>query len=356
MARAGTNLYVGGVFAASYTGDSVWCIARWNGSKWFPLGDGMNRAVRAIAVSGTNVFAGGDFTAASGVNASRIARWDGSAWHPLGSGLNGTVWAIAVSGNDVYVGGEFTTAGGLFANNIARWNGSGWSSMGTGVNGTVRAIAIRDASVYIGGSFIAAGALAVNNVACWDGNNWSALGTGVNNSVFALTLNAADLFAGGRFSQAGGNSANGIARWDGTAWHALGRGVEKPGPWKSGERGTPGFPKELEAGDVAALALDGIDLYAAGGFIVAGGRPSQGFAHWIVPPTAPRLTDPARRWSGQFEFLLQGVTGASYTIEVSTDLSGTNWAPLLTTNAPSSSFSVGDDQATNAQRFYRAVQ
>ena len=48
-------------------------------------------------------------------------------WSPLGSGLGGSftgVYALAVSGTDLYAGGWFTTAGGTTAYYIARWNGS----------------------------------------------------------------------------------------------------------------------------------------------------------------------------------------------------------------------------------------
>ena len=39
-----------------------------------------------LAVSGTDVYAGGDFTA-GGVNANRIAKWDGTSWSALGTGI-----------------------------------------------------------------------------------------------------------------------------------------------------------------------------------------------------------------------------------------------------------------------------
>jgi len=77
--------------------------------------------VRTIAVSGTDVYVGGDFTQAGGSPANNIARWDGSSWHPLGTGVNERVYAIGVSGTDLYVGGEFTEAGGSPASYIARW-------------------------------------------------------------------------------------------------------------------------------------------------------------------------------------------------------------------------------------------
>ena len=51
---------------------------------------------------------GGDFTWAGGVGASRIAKWNGSAWSALGSGMNDRVSALAVSGTNVYAGGDFT--------------------------------------------------------------------------------------------------------------------------------------------------------------------------------------------------------------------------------------------------------
>ena len=49
------------------------------------LGDGQ-RSVYALAVSGTDLYAGGHFTTAGGVTANYIAKWDGSAWSALGSG------------------------------------------------------------------------------------------------------------------------------------------------------------------------------------------------------------------------------------------------------------------------------
>src|SRR5207247_2034491 len=99
----------------------------------------MNIAVHALAVSGSDVYAGGAFTTAGGSAANHIAKWDGSSWSPLGSGIGGgsfpiSVRALAVSGSDVYAGGYFTTAGGTAAKFIAKWNGSSWSGLGSGIS------------------------------------------------------------------------------------------------------------------------------------------------------------------------------------------------------------------------------
>src|SRR5260370_30788808 len=75
----------------------------------------MNAYVMALAVSGSDVYAGGVFTTAGGSAANYIAKWDGSSWSALGSGTGGgnqsVVFALAVSGSDLYAGGYFITAG-----------------------------------------------------------------------------------------------------------------------------------------------------------------------------------------------------------------------------------------------------
>jgi hypothetical protein len=72
--------------------------------------------------------------------------------------LFGTVYALAVSGTDLYAGGDFTTAGGVPVNRIAKWDGSTWSASGSGVNGTVYALAADGAGhLFVGGSFYLAG-------------------------------------------------------------------------------------------------------------------------------------------------------------------------------------------------------
>ena len=88
-----------------------------------------------MAVSGSDVYAGGTFTSAGGNPANYVAKWNGSTWSPLGSGVSAVSFAsyqvpvssLAVSGSDVYAGGAFTTAGEVPANRIAKWNGSNWS-------------------------------------------------------------------------------------------------------------------------------------------------------------------------------------------------------------------------------------
>ena len=63
---------------------------------------------------------GGLFETAGGVSANYIAKWNGSSWSALGSGVDGTVYALAVSVSDLYAGGRFTTAGGKVSAYIAK--------------------------------------------------------------------------------------------------------------------------------------------------------------------------------------------------------------------------------------------
>jgi len=123
------------VLALSIFSPQVSDASTFSDANWSALGSGVNSQVLSLALSGSNLFAGGDFNTAGGVSANYIAKWNGSSWSVLGSGLDAPVYAVAVSGNNVYAGGDFSMAGGLSANAVAQWDGSSWSSLDSGISG-----------------------------------------------------------------------------------------------------------------------------------------------------------------------------------------------------------------------------
>ncbi len=206
-------------------------IARWIGSTWEPLGSGMNSSVSAlIRLPNGDIIAGGGFTTAGGNAANRIARWNGVSWSPLGTGLGGSVNALArLPNGDIVAGGSFTTAGGAPASRIARWDGTAWSALGTGTASTVFALAVLgNGDLLVGGSFASAGGVAGTAwLARWDGSTWSPFATALNLSVNALAvLGNGDVIAAGRFTTAGGPPVGRIARWDGSTWVPYGAGAD----------------------------------------------------------------------------------------------------------------------------------
>jgi hypothetical protein len=281
IAISGSDVYVGGSFVTA--GNVVVNgIAKWNGTNWSALGSGVSHVnppspyvvVYSIAVSGTDVYVGGNFDAAGGVAAKGIAKWNGSTWSAVGGGVSGgnpnpgTVYSLALDGTTLYVGGCFAQAGTTSANNIAKWDGSNWSALGSGMSGGtnppyVRAVAANGGQVYVGGTFSTAGGVSTTGIAKWDGANWSPLGSGVGGSVNAISVEGSDVYVGGSFTSVGGISASAIAKWDGSTWSALGTGV-------TGSR----------YGSVSAIATNGGNVYVGGAFTVAGDVSANNIAKW----------------------------------------------------------------------------
>ncbi|MBI3844946.1 MAG: hypothetical protein HY292_09940 [Planctomycetes bacterium] len=288
----GPGLYVGGAFLTA--GQVVArSIARWNGTAWSALRNGLgtdgNSSVYALATfdagSGTSLYVGGSgFTNAGSIPVNNFARWNGTTWSAVGSGTTGAVYSLASfddgTGPALYVGGLFSTINGVTASGIARFKASAWSSLSNGVagaGGTTAVQALRPfddgtgPSLFVGGNFKLAGGIDATNVARWTGSVWSALPSGLDGSVNATIVfddgSGPALFAGGGFTRAGGVALNYAAKWNGTSWSSLGSGV--------GPSGFAAISCFAEFDDGTGPAL-----YAGGIFTAAGGAPVMNIARW----------------------------------------------------------------------------
>jgi hypothetical protein len=291
-AVSGTNVYIGGSFSSGMAGmanDSYERVAQWDGIGWQSLGKGLNGAVNAIAVVGSDVYVGGDFTVAGGtVAAAHLARWDGRAWWALpGSPTDPdrtygtTVQALVTDGSTLYVGGTFTRAGDLACHSLAALDlATGtWSEPGGGVAAsyssepaTVRALALRGSELFVGGSFDRVGETPAGAFASWNpGTGWTTYGAGVAQddlpgSVYALTVDDSSgaVYVGGRFTNAGDVNAWNLAVLEGGTFRSLGDVSSYGG----------------SNAEVAAAAVAGGGLYIGGSFTAAGNAAAQHLAYY----------------------------------------------------------------------------
>jgi len=262
----GPRLYAGGAFTGR--------IARLDGASWTTLGI-LNSTVRALTLhdegSGPRLFAGGSFDG----GARHVARWNGTSWRALGDGVNGEVDALASHddghGARLYAGGYFGEAGDVHTNHFAFWDGVAWSGPEGGLTGSVGDLLVHDdgsgPALFVGGYVTSASGVELNGIGKWDGTGWAGLGSGIPSGQIKVLATHDDgsgskLFAAGSFTQIGGHPAQSIARWDGATWSALGAGV-------------PGVEAMLSHDDGS-----GPMLWVGGNFTLAGGAPAFFLARW----------------------------------------------------------------------------
>jgi hypothetical protein len=157
------SLVAGGAFATA-AGAAITNVARWDGSAWHAMGDGLP-PVRGLAVHDGAVWAIGD---------GGLARWDGASWETI---TTRRLDAIAVSRGLIVTGdvGELVSGG----HGVAVWNGLTWTDRDlTDEPQRFDTIAATDDGFCLGGAVRAIDGFAHDGVACWSDatSSWSALG------------------------------------------------------------------------------------------------------------------------------------------------------------------------------------
>ena len=234
----GGDLVIGGEFTRVGGQDAVG-VARFDGTQWNPMGDGLDGRVTDLHVHAGALYAIGDFQNSGATPITGLARWDGSTWIEVGGGVEFGTCMETFEG-DLIVGGSFDTVGspGVAADGVARFDGTTWSSMNTGFFdiefGQINALAVFNGELYAGGFFLGAsgagtkrgGFGAPGHVARFDQTEWNVLDGGLlgfgdpySAEVADLEVFDGNLWVAGFFDQTGdGLPADGIARWNGFAW------------------------------------------------------------------------------------------------------------------------------------------
>lgn len=294
LALAGSEVYFGGEFGTVNGGGTARArlaktATTGNGTvdpTWNPTADGM---VRTLAVAGTSVFFGGDFTTVNGGTlrrgylakaASTGAGTIDATWNPnAGSPIS----TIVAAGADVFVGGYLESVGGLNRNYLARLRPDGtldpvWDP---DVNDYVFALALSDAHVYFGGRFHTAnhGAVVRNNLAraatTGDGTVDALWDPNPDAHVVAIVTADTDVYYGGGFTTVSGASHPYLAKSP-----MIGSGAAAAG-WNPRPNG-----------GVETLAVAGGQLFFGGAFTSVNNGANAIAALAMVPLADPGTVDP----------------------------------------------------------------
>lgn len=284
-------VYIGGIF--DFVQDSTTPITRHGiaavdpasglPTAWDPAnGLALSAGVRAIAVRGSTVYAGGSFANLGGQARNNIAAIDAStglagAWNP---NADAGVDSIVLTASTAYIGGTFKHVGGLARGlgaqvDLATGAPTAFDAQGgsaTVPSPNISALALgSDGSVYASGDFDSAGGLARNGVAALDPASGNALSWNPNpqgpSPVSAYTVAATPdgrVLVGGGFSGMTGAGLYGLATFsEPTSFATRPALTSAPveGQPTSCDGGTPGG--SLPARQTVQWQLDGTPIAGA---------------------------------------------------------------------------------------------
>jgi beta-propeller uncharacterized protein DUF5122 len=254
--------------------------------------------VSALAASGSTVYAGGSFTSVGGVPRRNIAAFrhvpgeEGTVL-PFDADVNGPVRALALTGSTLYLGGQFQNINGALAallkprNNLAAVD----ATTGLGLpwdpnaDGQVNALAVDGDTVFAGGNFaMVNGSFARQRLAAFDNQNGTARAwaPSADGSVRALAIHGPTVFAGGDFTSVNGSvPRSGFAAFDGQT------GAPDPDSLdlSTEERSGPS-PPVVRVDSLVATPEAG--LFAGGSFVMNAPAPrAANLALFGLPPLPP---------------------------------------------------------------------
>jgi hypothetical protein len=254
-------------------------VFRLDGNEWVEIGDTAPHPVRTLAAferaGASLLYAGGEFSAISGVSVPRFARWDGKHWSALPQGgssssvhmfrtldlgdgprlyalgssgmgsqplpgigrYDGERWSpvgppgppIGIADVEVYDDGTGAMLyGALFSysgsgHHVVRLNGGAWEPVGLATaafagNGIRRLRAFDDGT----GSKLFAGGDFNGGVRAWDGVTWTTPGGGLPVFSGGFGLRDFEVFDGGVGARLYAAWASSVSRWTGSEWELVG--------------------------------------------------------------------------------------------------------------------------------------
>ncbi len=234
LAHSAGSLYVGGSFTR-YRNTPAFSLAKVDAitgalDTTFTQPTGMNGAVSALAISGSNVIAGGSFSTFRGQPIGRIAKFNIATDQidpvfSAASGADNPVTSLALIGNSVYAGGSFAYVNGQYAPFLAKIDkntavlDAAFTQAAGPSGGLVYALLPMGGALYVGGGFSACAGPTTGSVCKLDPTSGQAdplfsAGGPASGTVYTLAASANALYLGGSFSSYGAQPTVNLAKVD----------------------------------------------------------------------------------------------------------------------------------------------
>ncbi len=225
LALDGSTLYAGGSFSNvnGVPRNYLAALDAATGSlkSWNPA---PNNYVSALTVSAGSLYVGGQFSQIAGVSRTALASFDtGSGalnpWNPsLASSFSVRVLCLAVVGSKIHVGGNFSQANGSPRSNLAAFDAAtgALDSWDPGADSDVVTLKPWGSLIYAGGYFYEVGGLPRNGFAVIDASTGAVTpySADLGGTANAIAISGTTLFLGGDFATVNGQRRYYLAALD----------------------------------------------------------------------------------------------------------------------------------------------